>query len=128
MNRSIGGAYASFRKYHPELTAREAYERARETIDRELEHEREKRVGRGYSRSDYHYSIESIKRANRAAGQNWFDKGAMRFFKSRRYSVRRVTRRGSIETIGKMQQYPSLAAAKSAIKRLMKKPKIRRSR
>jgi len=81
-------------------------------------------------------SIAAIKAANSAAGQHFFDPGAMRFFKSkvdtfifgerffvtseqgpndvRRYSVREAKFDGSIDTIGEFQAYDSLTKARIA--------------
>ena len=85
-------------------------------------------------------TIDDIKDRNRAAGQHWFDPGAMRFFNTRslshvsptryggayfvtseqrphstdarRYTVRYCDAEGHIHTAGPFQGHPSSASAK----------------
>ena len=81
-------------------------------------------------------TIEEIKRANEDSGGHWFEKAAMRFFRTsiaqtvypaprgavfvtgekdgdntRRYSVRYCTDAGRIRTVGGFRQYPTLDEA-----------------
>jgi hypothetical protein len=90
----------------------------------------------------HHHSIESIKRANREAGLNWFAPDSMRFFGSRilsgvysgrffvtsercrwgdhdrLYSVRVACPDGSIDTVGAFQAYRTARQAKAAARKL----------
>jgi hypothetical protein len=92
-----------------------------------------------------HYdSIEEIKAANEAKGDNWFSPNTLRFFKSevypevygeryfvtsekndgygysypRLYSVRIANEDGSIDTVGEFQAYGSLREARRAAARI----------
>lgn len=87
-------------------------------------------------------TMADIKRANKAAGRHWFDKGALAFFRSkiepkvyggryfitseqfddaapRRYSVRMAEPDGSISTVGEFQAYDGRGAAEDAIDELL---------
>ena len=90
-------------------------------------------------------TIEEIKHANAASGGHWFAPDTMRFFGSRIsheiiggclfvsseldfdggqrwYTLRRARPDGGIETIGNLQQYASLEAAKRAARRMASAP------
>lgn len=80
-----------------------------------------------------HFSIRTIKQANKEAGQHFFDRSTMRFFNSRvcrkvignyfvtseqfdhksprLYTLRRVDDRGHIDTIGEFQSFATSRAA-----------------
>jgi hypothetical protein len=82
-----------------------------------------------------YHTITAIRKANKDAGQHWFDPGAMRFFHSRiaspvlggryfvtsekchdddarRYTVRMAEDDGSIETVSDFQQFETLTQAR----------------
>ena len=82
-------------------------------------------------------NIQQIKKLNRENGYHFFSKDAMRFFNSRissytrdgyfitsekqdhdsrrKYTLRYINPNGSIDTIGKFQQYDTLKEAKEAL-------------
>jgi len=87
-----------------------------------------------------YFTIEQVKEANKALGHHWFEPATLRFFKSRvdgpvignmfvsserfnmetrLYTIRRVNEDGSIDTVGKFQEYKSKEAALNAIKRMV---------
>lgn len=88
-----------------------------------------------------YFSIEAIKQANRARGHHFFERGTMRFFRSRiapgiiggcyfitseqfdatsarLYTVRRANEDGSIDTVSEFQEFGTLAAARKAARLL----------
>jgi hypothetical protein len=91
-----------------------------------------------------YFTMKAIKEANKEAGQHFFDRSTMRFFKSkiasrrplggrffitseqqewnspRKYTVREALENGSIKTVGSFQGYWSVEEAKQAIKALLK--------
>lgn len=90
----------------------------------------------------FYYHIDQIKEANESNGFHFFEKGAMRFFKSRilsevyggqyfitsevppqssrKYTIRRAHLiSGNIITVGKHCEYATAAQAKAAIKRIL---------
>lgn len=138
------------------LSPQDAYREARAREARESE-ERAHREAKGYGRfagkgpeAARYRSIKEIEDANRRIDHHWFDPDTKRFFNSRvlgpvygghyfvssekdthgsrGYSVRKATRHGVIETVGKFQGYSTPAQARAAIKRLMKNTKSKRSR
>lgn len=84
--------------------------------------------------------MDDVKRANRDAGQHWFDPATIRFFDSkysselvegrwfwssekapdepRRYTVREVAPEGRVSTVGEFQAYATREAAQRAIRAL----------
>ena len=91
------------------------------------------------------YSIQQIKAANETAGHHFFERGAMRFFRSRvcrkvhhvggggaffvtseqfsassvrRYSVRGVDASGKVDTVGDFQRFATARQAHAECKRL----------
>ena len=148
--------YYGINRHNYGMSPQEAMREAKSRVVRDQE-EREHRHSKGYGRFEGHgpeagrfSSLREIEEANRRAGQHWFEKDTMRFFKSkvlgpvygghyfvssekgphggRAYSVRKATRHGKIETVGKFQQYTSAAQARRAIERLVKRTKVSRSR
>jgi hypothetical protein len=89
-------------------------------------------------RSDLAYDIDEIMERNKAAGFHFFEPASMRFFNSRihrdvyggsvfitseegpdnvrRYTVREITDRGSIDKIGGFQAYATRTEAHAAAK------------
>ena len=88
-------------------------------------------------------NMAQVRQANRDAGQFWFSPSTLRFFNSRpgrrlygfryfisserydwntprRYTVREVTPKAHIETVGEFQQYATRAQALAAIRELQK--------
>lgn len=87
-------------------------------------------------------TMEDVIRANKKAGQHWFDEDTMRFFKSdfgklysnkyfisseksphnpRRWSIRKVNwKTGDVDTVGEFQQFSTQASAKRYLREKMK--------
>lgn len=92
-----------------------------------------------------YFTVTEIKQANQDAGQHFFDRDTMRFFRSRilrdviggrffitseqfvysdgvpeprRYSVRMVDDRGHIETVGDFQGYETAAQARAVARKM----------
>lgn len=87
------------------------------------------------------FTIQQIKDANHEHGHHWFEPATLRFFKSRfngpvignmfvssekgpdgvrRYSIRKASANGAIDTVGDFQAYGSKASALAALKRIAK--------
>lgn len=88
-----------------------------------------------------YYTLEQVKRANKAIGHHWFEPATLRFFSSRvndpvienmfvsserfnsksprLYTIRKVNDDGSIDTVGAFQAYKSKTAALTAIFRMV---------
>lgn len=121
----------------------------KDAMDREMRLERRRRTdkrrrerARDARRRELFFTVDDVKRANERAGDHWFSKDTMRFFRSRivggieggryfvtsergpsgvrSYTVREALPAGHVMTVGAFQAYPSARLARIEAARLGK--------